>query len=208
MPFSPPQIKSILKTYGVGIALAVLLAVTFRTMVLEAFKIPTSVMKPTLEPGDFVFVRKTQDVTAGDVVTFESTVDGRSMTFIKRIVGVAGDRVRIEAGRVWVNEKQLDFKVAESAVCGSESLGERDYKICLEPPLIPNRDITTVSDGEIFVIGDARTAGLSRLDHGLIQKNQITGRAKWIWLSLDPLESQQSWIPRFRFNRMFLGIDR
>jgi signal peptidase I len=199
------KILPLIKTYGLGISIAILFAVGFRAWILEAFKIPTGVMRPTLEPGDVVFVSKTKEINYGDVVTFEATKDGKTLTYVKRVVGISGDRISLKNGRLTLNGKELPFQPVENAVCGIEGHPKANYSICIEPPVITDQDITTLNEGEFFVIGDARSSGLSRLDHSLIQKSQITGKVKWIWLSIDPLYST-SFMPKLRFDRMFRSI--
>src|SRR5215210_5030309 len=91
------------------IILAVAFALVFgfvRPFVLEAFRIPSESMVPTLEVGDRVFVNKFiyrfTEPERGDIVVFES-VNGGEEDLIKRIVGVAGDKVAVRKGVLRVN---------------------------------------------------------------------------------------------------------
>src|SRR5215213_7346678 len=91
------------------IILTVAFALVFgfvRPFVLEAFYIPTKSMVPTLEVGDRVFVNKFiyrfTEPERGDIVVFES-VNGGEEDLIKRVVAVAGDRVRVSNGRLKVD---------------------------------------------------------------------------------------------------------
>jgi signal peptidase I len=120
--------KSTPREYGESIIIAIVIAVVLRAFVLEAFKIPTGSMIPTLEVGDHIFVNKfiyglripftnawfvewgTPD--RGDVIVFRYPRD-LSKDYIKRVVGVAGDKIHVEGQDVFVNGAKLDRAPAE-----------------------------------------------------------------------------------------------
>ena len=108
--------------YGLQIGLAVLAAFALRESVVEAFKIPSGSMLPTLEVGDHIFVNKLAygvrfpftdwmpvryaAPARGDVIVFSSPKTGED--FIKRIVAVGGDRVEVEDnGKLRINGKPV-----------------------------------------------------------------------------------------------------
>jgi signal peptidase I len=115
--------KSTAREYAESIAIAIFIAVILRAFVVEAFKIPTGSMIPTLAVGDHIFVNKfiyglriplTNSWFAewgtpqhGDVIVFRYPRD-LSKDYIKRVVGVAGDRVRVDGEDVIVNGKKLE----------------------------------------------------------------------------------------------------
>jgi signal peptidase I len=115
--------KSTAREYTESIVIAILIAVVLRAFVVEAFKIPTGSMIPTLAVGDHIFVNKfiyglripfTNSWFAewgtpqhGDVIVFRYPRD-LSKDYIKRVVGVANDHVRVEGQDVWVNGKKLE----------------------------------------------------------------------------------------------------
>lgn len=127
--------KSTPREYVESIAIAVAIALVLRAFVVEAFKIPTGSMIPTLEIGDHIFVNKFiyglrvpltnawfvqwSSPQRGDVIVFRYPPDP-SKDYIKRVVAVAGDEVRMEDDRVWVNGEEL---VLEPLGAGSARVG-------------------------------------------------------------------------------------
>lgn len=115
--------KSTSREYAESIIVAVLIAFVLRAFVVEAFKIPTGSMIPTLEIGDHIFVNKFLyglrvplsnlwivewgSPARGDVIVFRWPVD-ESKDYIKRVVAVAGDEVRVEGRDVYVNGEKLE----------------------------------------------------------------------------------------------------
>ena len=115
--------KSTIREYAESITVAVLIAFLLRAFVVEAFKIPTGSMIPTLEVGDHIFVNKFiyglripltnwwlaqwSTPERGDVIVFKYPQDP-SKDYIKRVVAVAGDTVRVEGRDVFVNGERLE----------------------------------------------------------------------------------------------------
>ncbi len=103
--------------------MALVLALFIRTFIVQAFKIPSGSMIPTLEIGDHILVNKLSyglrmpflehylsifgTPSRGDVVVFIYPED-RSKDFIKRVIGVAGDTVEVRAKKVFINGKQVE----------------------------------------------------------------------------------------------------
>ena len=126
------------RDYGGAILIAVLVALTIRFFVIEAYRIPSQAMRPNLEPGDTIFVSKSAygirnpftggmvsqptAPRAGDIVVFEG-VDDPDRDFIKRVVGIPGDTVEIRAGKLWVNGKDTTSSSSPHSACGRETLG-------------------------------------------------------------------------------------
>lgn len=114
--------KSTTREYVESIVVAVAIALLLRAFVIEAFKIPTGSMVPTLAVGDHIFVNKFiyglrvpftnawfvqwSTPRRGDVIVFRYPPDP-SKDYIKRVVAVAGDRISVEDGRVFVNGEPL-----------------------------------------------------------------------------------------------------
>ncbi|HLU47610.1 MAG TPA: signal peptidase I [Planctomycetota bacterium] len=121
---------------------ALLLALTLKTYVADAYEIKGSSMLPTFHDGEKVVVLKSfYEVQRGDVIIFSSTEDP-SKDLIKRVIGIPGDRVEIEGDRVWVNGTLLE----ESYVYeGRSSAWSDPKKICVD-----------VGPNEYFVMGDNR----------------------------------------------------
>ena len=123
-----------------------------RPFVVEAFRIPSESMVPTLEVGDRVlankFIYRFTEPARGDVVLFDSVEEGSEDTLIKRVAGVEGDEIRVQGGTLFVNGEPQD-----------------------EPYLnqyIPNQSTPygpeTVPKDHVFVLGDNRgNSGDSRV---------------------------------------------
>src|ERR687890_2758138 len=111
---APSETPRAPKKAGGFVEFLVILAVAFvlvfgfvRPFVLEAFRIPSESMVPTLEVGDRVlankFVSRLTEPERGEVVVFESVGEGDDQKLIKRVVGVAGDEVEVRNGTLLVN---------------------------------------------------------------------------------------------------------
>jgi len=114
--------KGTTREYAESLVVAVLIALFLRAFVIEAFKIPTSSMVPTLLVGDHIFVNKFiyglrvpfsnrwfvewAEPERGEIVVFRFP-DNQDQDFIKRVVAVAGDRIHVEGRDVYVNGQPL-----------------------------------------------------------------------------------------------------
>ena len=112
--------KSVVREYVEAIVVAVLLALFVRTFVVQAFKIPSGSMLPTLQIGDHLLVNKfsygvklpvtgttlihRQGPVSGDVVVFRYPRD-RSLDYIKRVVAVGGDTLEVKDKQIFLNQR-------------------------------------------------------------------------------------------------------
>jgi signal peptidase I len=176
-------------------------------------------MRPTLEPGDTIFVLKApigfdRKVARGDVVIFESPLEP-GKDYIKRVLGVAGDTVRVQKGHFTLDGKSIEAPASRAgAPCGKETLpGGRAYEVCWESPLPEDFGPERVPENSVFVLGDFRNQGTAdskkRKSWGIVPIPAIKGKAQWIWLSIEPHNSGISPVhfPSFRFDRMFRRLD-
>ena len=134
-----------------------------RPFVLEAFRIPSESMVPTLEVGDRVFANKFiyrfTEPERGDIVVFED-VEGGEDYLIKRVVAVAGDRVRVSNGRL-----KVDGEIQEETYI---------------KPQFPDGSIygpEKVPEGYVFVMGDNRGNSADSRVFGLLPIENIEGEA-------------------------------
>jgi signal peptidase I len=183
--------KSTFREYAEAIGMALLLALFIRTFIVQAFKIPSGSMIPTLQIGDHILVNKLaygiripflEDYVVdfskprrGDVVVFIFPED-RSKDFIKRVVGVAGDTVEIRGKRVYINGKQTDDPHAHFEGDDPQTAG------------LPSRDDygpKTVPDNHIFVMGDNRDRSYDSRFWGYVDLDEVRGKAFLIYWSWD-----------------------
>jgi len=139
--------------------------------VYQPVKVEGTSMMPSLEDQERIFVNKfvyrLEPIERGDVVVFRYPRDP-SKSFIKRVIGLAGDRVRIDAGRVWVNGKRLDEEYVPRAY---EDL--RSYSDTVVPP------------GSYFVLGDHRSLSNDSRDFGPVGESYIYGKAVFGYWPVD-----------------------
>jgi signal peptidase I len=219
--------RGTLRDYGAAILVAVLLALLIRSFLIEAYRIPSASMKPTLEAGDTIFVWKsafglrlpgartpisgTRQPRHGEVVIFSPPSDP-ARDYIKRVVGMPGDVVELKRGQLWLNGRNVTQDHGASALCGQERLHGVAYGVCWEPPLLEDQAPVKVPPGSVFVLGDLRTRSSElgrRAGIGIIPMDAIKAKALLIWLSIEPRGSAapaSGWFSRIRFERMFRSI--
>ena len=201
-----PGLLAVVRETVVLVALAVLLAVVFKTFLVAAFYIPSGSMESTLNISDRVLVEKVSyrfgDIEHGDVVVFVhedpglepvgpsnpvtgffsslgqaiGVVPPSDRDFIKRVVGLPGDTITCEDGVLVRNGD----KVVEPYV--DEGIRTEGCKR------------TTVGPGELFVMGDNRTNSQDSRVFGVIQRSDVVGRA---FVRIWPL-NHTGWLRRDR----------
>ena len=158
------------KKGGGAIEYLVILLVSFalvfgfvRPFVVEAFWIPSGSMIPTLEINDRVLVNKFiyrfTEPKPGDVVVFRS-VDDRNTDLIKRVVAVAGDRVAVRTGRLFIDGKP------QREPFTNKKFPDRSFSAPI-----------TVPKGHVFVMGDNRANSSDSRVFGPLPKKNIEGEA-------------------------------
>ncbi len=192
--------KSTWREYADTFAIAVCLALFTRTFIVQAFKIPSGSMIPTLQIGDHILVNKFIYGTRipfthksffplrlperGDIIVFEFPGD-ESKDFIKRVVGIPGDTVEARNRVLYVNNQKQD----EPFVNPMRDIHDVEERDSFGPTLVP--------EGAYFVMGDNRDHSLDSRFWGFVDFERIKGSAFLIYWSWD---SETFWI---RLNRMF-----
>ena len=159
------------KKAGGLVEFLVILAVAFvlvfgfvRPFVLEAFRIPSESMVPTLLVGDRVlankFVYRLTEPERGDVVVFESVGEGDDQKLIKRVVGVAGDEVEVRNGTLLVNGEAREEPYLNRNLPFNDSYGPSE-----------------VPEGHVFVMGDNRANSADSRVFGPLPIENIEGEA-------------------------------
>jgi signal peptidase I len=141
-----------------------------QSFVAQPYQIQQPSMENTLQPGQMVLVDKLtpriSDYKAGDIIIFNPPdglqEDGKSIPFIKRVIGVGGDTVELKDGAVWVNGTQLN-----------ESYAFEGQPTTQTGPLTR----WVVPDGYLFVLGDHREQSEDSRVFGPIPKSSVIGRA-------------------------------
>lgn len=135
-----------------------------RPYVVEAYRIPTESMVPTLEVGDRVlankFVYRFTEPERRDIVVFDSVDEGDDQTLIKRVVGVAGDEIQVQSGVLYVNGEEQE----------EPYLNDADQSRGFYGP-------TVVPEGHIFVIGDNRGNSADSRVFGPLPLENLKGEA-------------------------------
>lgn len=163
-----------------------------RSHLVESFRIPSSSMIPTLLPGDFIFADKRYNcpvckypIRRGDIVIFTNPND-RTMYFVKRIIGLPGDRVQISSHAVSINGKSLVSNEVATPHGAQvvEGDGARQWQVLwksTDTPL-PEPDVT-VPAGQAFVLGDNRNGSVDSRSFGTIPMQDVVGKVRQIWFS-------------------------
>lgn len=183
--------KNKLREYLEAFGIALLIALVVRTLVIQAFKIPSRSMEDTLLIGDHIFVNKflfgyhipftkgrvLQFATPrrGDIIVFVYPVEPEK-DFIKRVVGVPGDTVEVRQKRVYINGQMLEENYARYAD-GNMIDGFVRARDNLPPIKVPPE--------KLFVMGDNRDRSYDSRFWGFVDMDAVIGKAIFIYFSID-----------------------
>tara|TARA_B100000686_G_scaffold346168_1_gene432256 strand:- start:4059 stop:4730 length:672 start_codon:yes stop_codon:yes gene_type:complete len=209
----PKKSKSIIREYTEAIVIALLLALVIRTFVIQAFKIPSGSMKNTLLIGDHILVSKfsygihipneipfigiklfpdirlfPKTPMRGDIIVFKFPRD-ESRDFIKRVIGLPGDKVMIARQKVYINDKLYDGPFVRH----TDPPGDEPYE--------PRDDFgpTFVPEGHLFMLGDNRENSQDSRYWGFLDTDKVKGKAILIYWSWN---SEASWVRTNRFGKL------
>jgi signal peptidase I len=225
---------------------AAAIAIFVRTFAYEPFNIPSGSMKPTLLVGDYLFVSKFSfgysrhslpfslpliagrvfyaEPERGDVAVFKLPSDNKT-DYIKRIVGLPGDKIQLRNGIVHVNGVAVGRRRVEDFIAENgagvlhriprfiETLpGGREHAILEVSDRGPgdNTRVYTVPSSHFFAMGDNRDNSRdSRFPNvGFVPKENLVGRAEFLFFSIDgPVWKVWNWFSSIRFSRLFSGIE-
>lgn len=172
---NPPG-KSVLREYAEALIIAVLLALVIRTFVVQAFKIPSGSMLPTLQIGDHILVSKFlyyfTPPKRGDIIVFKFPQD-ETRDFIKRVVGLPGETLEIRGRRILINGVPLTEPYAVYTDGPFARVGGRQQ---LGPLPIP--------PGQLFVMGDNRDHSMDSRVWGFLNLTKVKGKAFVVYFSI------------------------
>ena len=225
--------------------IALIIAIIIRSFFFQPFYIPSSSMEPTLLVGDRIFVSKysygyskhsfpfsppiinnrmlSTKAKYGDLVVFKTPEDNRT-DFIKRLVGLPGDKIQIKNGELFINEKKIpreNLTGLNEIMCGgtktevvsfNETLPNGvQYKVVYNKiGSMKNSDIYKVPEKHYFFLGDNRDCSrdsrfLSSV--GYVHENNLVGKARVIFFSNNTHKGSilkfWNWDETLRLNRFF-----
>ena len=199
------QQKSAWREYGEALFMAILLALFIRTFVVQAFKIPSGSMLPTLEIGDHLLVNKFiygiripfvgkriltfRPPERDDVIVFVYPQD-RSKDFIKRVKGLPGESVEIRDGDLYIDGEQVEDPYAHHDPI--RSTGGRSPRDNFGPYVVP--------EAHVFVMGDNRDHSHDSRFWGPVELDDILGKAFILYWSWDSEHFRPRW------GRLGMGI--
>ena len=228
---------------------ALIIAVIIRSLLIQPFYIPSSSMEPTLLVGDRLFVTKYSygyskhsfpfsppilnkrvlfsEPSRGDVVVFKTPADNRT-DYIKRLVGLPGDRIQFIDSNLFINNSEIlksRLSSNDKIYCGKNTIDVFTFEeklpnnkihttVYLKNFPFKNSDIFTVPKDHYFFLGDNRDCSkdsrfLSSV--GYVHKENLVGKAQFIFFSsnksIGSFFSFWKWHKSIRFKRFFKKIN-
>ena len=209
---SQMQPPSVLVEYAQSFFPIFLVVLLLRSFLVEPFRIPSGSMVPTLLVGDFILVNKFDygirlpainkkiikigDPKRGDIVVFRYPVDP-STPFIKRIIGIPGDKVEYRNHELFLNDAPVPtedggtFIGVKSATQHTgfsrlvEQLPGHPHDIIIAPNTEGYNWSGTVPEGSYFVMGDNRDNSRDSRFWGFVPDENLVGKAFMIWMNWD-----------------------
>ena len=192
---SPPIGKGQVREWIESLAFTIIFVLIFTSFIAQATQVPTESMKPSIMVGDHFFLDKLafsanypafirsylplRDLDRGDIVAFRSPTQG-DIPFVKRLIALPGDIIKIRDKSVFVNTEKLDepYKIhVDSSVYGADpwtpsELMARD-----------NYGPVTLPENSYFVLGDNRDNSNDSRYWGFIRREDIIGKPLFIYWS-------------------------
>lgn len=177
MKISKERVRREIREWVEAILVALILTLIIRTFVVQAFKIPSESMYPTLMVGDKLFVNKFiyrfRDPERGEIIVFKYP-ENPSKDFIKRVIGVPGDTVEIRNGDIFINNKKWNPP--------AEINGNIYYN---QDPYAGSGQILTIPNESYFVLGDNSISSRDSRYWGFVPKDLLVGKAFVRWWPLN-----------------------
>ncbi|MEI2399346.1 MULTISPECIES: signal peptidase I [Paenibacillus] len=177
---SPRKPKNEVLEWIKAIAIALVLVILIRWLLFKPFIVDGPSMQPNFHTGERVIVNEIlYDIRTpqrGEVIVFHVPSEGRD--FIKRVIGVAGDTVKVEGDVVTVNGEPVNETYIQGAIDDAHNNNS-----LYNNKNFPNEDFTdgTVPEGHVFVMGDNRSDSTDSRMIGYVPLGDIVGRADLIF---------------------------
>lgn len=215
-PVHRPGPTATVADYLESFLVTVLIALFGTTFVVQAFKIPSESMKPTLQVGDHLLVNKFifggrgewyekllpyRSIRRGDILVFKYPFDDHPH-YVKRVIGIPGDRIRIVDQKVYVNGARLDEPYVLHDPGASDPFGDNfpppdsySVEIGLRPEWAAkimqyvHHDELVVPENHYFVMGDNRDHSWDSRYWGFVDRDAVMGRPMVIYWSIEATSS-------------------
>ena len=228
---------------------ALIIALIIRSLIIQPFYIPSSSMEPNLLVGDRLFVTKysygyskhsfpfsppifkgriiSNKPKRGDVVVFKTPSDNRT-DYIKRLIGLPGDRIQIIDSNLYINNSEIiksRISKDDKIYCGKKKInvftfeellpnGKKHIAVYLKDYSFQNSDLFIVPEDHYFFLGDNRDCSKDSrylTSVGYVHKDNLVGKAQFIFFSSDrkmgSILEFWKWHKSIRFNRTFDKIN-
>lgn len=199
-----------------------LLILILRWAVIEPFVIPSESMVPNLLIYDHILVKKFSyglkvpfidqwlvrwnQPQSGDIIVFKYPRNP-SVYYVKRLIGLPGDKIEVRAGRIVRNSKPFAYVTGTTASSYNEIHDEKTYAVQIHSPLSEEAaTVYEVPKDQYFVMGDNRDNSSDSRVWGFIPENLLVGKAWMIWLSCQETLEDARYICdplKMRWNRIF-----
>ena len=172
-PSSAVRLRPVLGAWLRDLIISLVISAFIIVFIYQPVKVEGVSMMPSLEDQERIFVNKfvyrLEPISRGDIVVFRYPRDP-SKSYIKRVIGVAGDRIRIDGGQVYVNGEALDEDYVPPAYDDARSFPE-----------------TVVPPHTYFVLGDHRSMSSDSREFGPVNQTSIYGKAVFGYWPMDKL---------------------
>jgi signal peptidase I len=228
----------------VQIFYAIIAALIIRSFLYEPFSIPSGSMYPNLKVGDYLFVSKFsygfskhslpfsiplipgrifyEEPERGDIIVFKTHEDNTT-DYIKRLIGLPGDKIRLESNKIFINgividrvfQKNEKYKFFDVQKIKENLPNNKNYNVYefVKSPTILNTDNfneVVVPKDSFFVLGDNRDNSQDSRYIGFIPKKNLVGRAEIVFVSFDTkigsIFKFWTWYPALRKDRFFESL--
>ena len=172
-PEASPRLRPVLGVWLRDLFLSLAISAFIIVFIYQPVKVEGTSMMPSLEDQERIFVNKfvyrLEPISRGDIVVFRYPRDP-SKSYIKRVIGMAGDRIRIDGGQVYVNDEPLNEDYVPTVYADLRSYPEM-----------------TVPPYSYFVLGDHRSMSNDSRDFGPVNQSFIYGKAVFGYWPMDKL---------------------